>query len=244
MSSASSDPHISSLDERPLSGYRGVSVAAVLAGLLGVASALALVHPLLWIVPLVTIVVALVALRAIQRDGSNLTGSGLALCGLALALLFGLWAPARLLSRQWQLYHQAQVYADEWLELIRQGKLHEAHQLALQPVERQPAGTKLEPIYGQSEQLTKRYKTFYSESPLKKMAAAADKASYHFLGGDGIAPPEHSTEQVALKYEMQYENAAQARSQTIRVVLDREETENGSFVWRISEIADPNRVRN
>src|SRR5688500_10904316 len=99
--STSDQPHVSSLDETALASYQGVSIMAVLALLLGVASALALVHPFLWVVPPVAVVLSILAIRAIDAPDSNLTGRRLAIAGLALALLFGLWAPSRVLTRQW-----------------------------------------------------------------------------------------------------------------------------------------------
>ena len=47
---------------------------------------------------------------------------------MALALLFGTWAPARYLSRQHWLVGIARTYADTWVELVRQKNLQEAHQ--------------------------------------------------------------------------------------------------------------------
>lgn len=242
MSFASSDPQISSLDEKPLTGYRGISVAAVLTLALGIASSLALVHPFLWVVPLITIVTAVAALRAISIEGSNLTGRGLALAGMSLALLFGLWAPTRVISRQWQLYHQGQVFAEEWLDLVRAGKLQEAHQLALPRAERQPPGTKLETVYEQSEDLKKRFKNFFAEKPVKTMAARGDQATYAYAGGMGVSPREFLTEHIALGYTMRYEDNGQPRTQPLRIVLDRDESDTSRFYWRVREIADLNRA--
>ncbi|MCP3691327.1 MAG: hypothetical protein GY917_03950, partial [Planctomycetaceae bacterium] len=70
-------------------GYRAVSRSAVIALLLGVSSALAPVYIVFWVFPLATITVAVLALRGINRVDSNLTGRGLPLTRLLLALSFG-----------------------------------------------------------------------------------------------------------------------------------------------------------
>lgn len=242
MSFASSDPHVSSLDEKPLTGYRGISVAAVLTLVLGSASALALVHPLLWVLPPLTVAVAVVALRAIDAEGSMLTGRGLALAGMSLALVFGLWAPARVLSRQWQLYRQARVFADEWFELVRTGKLPEAHQLSLPHADRQLPGTLLSSVYEKSLDAGAKLKSFYEEKPAKTIAALGDRATYRFRAGAGIAPREFITEHIALDYVVTYEEDGREKTLPVRIVLDRDEGDNGRFRWRVRAINDPNRI--
>jgi hypothetical protein len=69
--------------------YVAINNAAVIAALLGVASALALFSPLLLIVPLAGIIVAIVSWRQIANSNGTETGKLLALLGLLLSLLIG-----------------------------------------------------------------------------------------------------------------------------------------------------------
>jgi hypothetical protein len=240
----SMETHVTSLDEKPLAGYRGVSVTAVLALILGVASILALVHPLLWVVPPVAVVVALIAIRAIDAPDSNLTGRSLALVGLAIALVFGLWAPSRAITRQAKLFSQARVYADEWFELVRAGKLHEAHQLTLAPIERQKPGASLEAAYSASANLEKMNKDFWNDTPLMRdISSLKDQARYEYAGGEGISPKEFVTEHIALNYVMRYTESGNEFAVPIRIALDRSATaEQNKYTWRIRGVIDPNRV--
>lgn len=128
--------------------YRAICPSAVGALLLGAASAAALAHPGLWIVPAVAVAVSLWALRTIAVRKNELIGRRAALLGLALAVLFGAWAPARLVSRQSRLYATAKSQADAWLALIREDKLYEAYELHLKPADRQPADVSLAERYG------------------------------------------------------------------------------------------------
>lgn len=242
MSFASSDPHVSSLDDSPVLGYRRISVSAVIALVLGIASALALVHPFLWTVPAAAVVVAIFALRAIANESSMLTGRGLALTGLALALVFGMWAPARTLSRQWQLYHQARVFADEWLALVHEGKLYEAHQLTVPHAERQIANADLAPIYEQSADVKAGYDRFFSERPAKTLARLGKRATYTYIGGAGISPREFITEHIALDYRVVYEEGGRERTLPIRIVLDRDQGPDQEYRWLIRAVNDPNAV--
>ena len=69
--------------------YVALSHLAIVAVLLGLASALALFGWLLLVVPLVGIVFAIVAIRQINDSSGTQSGRGLAIAGLILCLLFG-----------------------------------------------------------------------------------------------------------------------------------------------------------
>lgn len=70
-------------------GYVAVNHAAVLAAFLGLASLLALFHPLLLIVPVAGVIIAIVALAQIRDSSGTQTGRPLAITGLVLAVLLG-----------------------------------------------------------------------------------------------------------------------------------------------------------
>ncbi len=241
MSSASHEPHVSSLDEKAVTTYRSISVTAVLALLFGCASALALVHPFLWVIPAVAVVTAIFALRAIANEGANLAGRGLAIAGLILALFFGGWAPTRIVTRQWHLYRQARPYADQWLELLRAGKIYEAHQLMQAADERQKPGTSLEVFYKNSADARKQLDGTFELRPALTMRTLAGDATYEYQGGDGVSPEDPGrTELVALRYLMRYREHGLDKETPIRVVLRRSVShEPGDFYWSIRGVVDP-----
>lgn len=88
MHASHSDPSITPVDHEP-AGYRPVSVPAIAALVLGALSALALVSPLLFVVPLVAVAVAVAALADVEREGAAKAGRLAAVAGLALAVGFG-----------------------------------------------------------------------------------------------------------------------------------------------------------
>jgi hypothetical protein len=69
--------------------YRPVSGLALAALVLGASSAVALVSPLFFVVPLVAVAVAVAALADVGRDGAAKAGRFAAVAGLALAAGFG-----------------------------------------------------------------------------------------------------------------------------------------------------------
>src|SRR5262245_19325981 len=109
--------------------YRQLNVTALLAFLAGLASSVALIHPLLVVVPIATIVLAIVALRAISAAEGRFSGSGLAIAGLALALLFLGWSISGGVLHRWAMRRHAREFVDDWLNLLTSGELRFAHQL-------------------------------------------------------------------------------------------------------------------
>ncbi len=69
--------------------YRTVSASAIFALVLGLFSAVAFAHPLLWALPLVAAGLAIAALVRIAQQPHELIGRKAALIGLAAAVLFG-----------------------------------------------------------------------------------------------------------------------------------------------------------
>ena len=115
--------------------YHAVSRWAPLTLVLGMLSALALAHPLLWAFPLAAIMAAWAGLRQISSD-AGYVGRGMILLGLSLALFFGLLTPAKHVSRQLLLSREARRVLVDWVGLVRQGRIEEAHQWTLAPADR------------------------------------------------------------------------------------------------------------
>ncbi len=82
------DPAIDSRADRPVAGYHALSALAVGSLTLAVLSVMVFVNRSLAVVPLTAIVLGVMALRRIVRTPQELTGSGLAWSGIALAAFF------------------------------------------------------------------------------------------------------------------------------------------------------------
>jgi len=105
----------SGISELDVPEYRSLSGLSVVALLLGLASPLALLSPILVIVPLACVAVALLALAKIANSGSGLTGAALARSGLVLAIVFGVALPVRALVRNELLIRQVDPVARDWM---------------------------------------------------------------------------------------------------------------------------------
>lgn len=86
-----------------LGEYRAVNVLAVTALVLGVASWMSLLHPLLYLLPVCAIAIGAIALLQIRRSNGTQSGAVLAGLGALLALALGGWALASNLSGHYQV---------------------------------------------------------------------------------------------------------------------------------------------
>jgi hypothetical protein len=119
----------SSLESVDDDKYSQLSPLAVIALLLGMASLLALVGPLFFLVPAAAIGLALLALGKIRQSDGALVGAGMARVGLALATICLVAALVRGEVRDRMLMDQAGAVAQRWLELMTAGDVASARAL-------------------------------------------------------------------------------------------------------------------
>ncbi|MFV1968397.1 MAG: DUF4190 domain-containing protein [Pirellulaceae bacterium] len=140
------DAPFSSDEVDALTDYEPVDRLALASLFFGIASVAALIHPLLWILPILSVVMAFCALRRMAAQDRQ-TGRRPAVTGLALALLFGSCAMTWMLSVDVVLSRESRKCCDTWLEMLREGKVYEAHQLTLDFDARLTTDAPIEKIY-------------------------------------------------------------------------------------------------
>ena len=168
-----------------LGEYRSLQSLAVLTLVLGILSCLALFRTMFWIVPLVTLILGVIALRLLAANPEKI-GRKAAIWGMALALLFGAWAPSRYFSRQWWLAGQARTYADAWMELVQQKKLKEAHQLhGRQETSERARGSRWTSTIGTISTRRPNYDAFFAAEPLKTFSELTGAVQVEFERTEG-----------------------------------------------------------
>ncbi len=186
-------------EEQPLAQYRSVAPLAVLAVVLGVASALVLTTPLLAPLPVAAIVVAIAALRAIAAARGQLAGRGAAIAGLYLATFFLGFGLSRHLGRQSELEKVARGMADVFLNLLQDGKPREAHQFRLTPSSRITAPEAIAEHYEKNSEAAGELRTFASSAVIKDLIARGREADVRFEGVSS-ATRDGKTDMLVLKY--------------------------------------------
>jgi hypothetical protein len=228
-------------DERPageaaeLGTYRSLQSLAVLTLVLGVLSCLALFSRLFWIVPLVTLILGVAALRLLAANPEKI-GRKAAIWGMALALLFGAWAPSRQLSRQWWLAGQARTYADAWMELVRQKKLREAHQLHGGVGQRVGEGVSLDEYYRKDRYAQLNYDAFFVAEPLKTFSELTGAVQVEFERIEG-SESSLGSDSVTVRYRVTYDRDGQQQVLPIRVILKRKlDDRTGDYQWFVESV--------
>jgi hypothetical protein len=124
--SAAFSPAFHDDDAEQTTGYRTLSVLAIISLVFGVLSWVALFHPLLIVVPLLGIGVAILALRQISTNPNVIAGRGAALAGLTLCVA-SLVAPTSrdMIFREIRT-SQAKSTSRTFLELVTAGNMDEA----------------------------------------------------------------------------------------------------------------------
>lgn len=134
MATPSSSPHAELRDiEQPLDDYRPVSALAIAGLLLGLCSVLALIHPVLWLVPLSGVLFDWWALRRMAVASPPLLGRKAALVGMTLSLIFGLSGPIQYWVHCRALRAEAIELADEWFTALRENRPDYAFRLTHRP---------------------------------------------------------------------------------------------------------------
>jgi hypothetical protein len=220
---------LSSIDDDHLVTYRPVSRIAVASAVAGFSSVLALISPVLWFIPIVAILLAVVALVRISRHEA-MWGVSFALAGIVLACLFGSWSATRLLTRQHIMFAHAQEFADDWFEQIRHGHLKEAHQLTLPYYERASAGVNLASYYRESEEQLSIFEAYFTQSPLAEMKRAGEDAEYRFEGTDRATTVGRS-DHLTLRYLFIPQDPQGALP--IHITLARERWESDEAAWYV-----------
>lgn len=110
-------------------GYRPVSKVAVAAVVAGLLSSLALMTPMLWILPLLGIAVAIVGLADVTRSGTEKAGRAAALVGLALSVGFGAQAVTAAVVSRTITESRVRAVASMWLDALRENRLADAQSM-------------------------------------------------------------------------------------------------------------------
>ncbi len=223
----SESPTLTPPTEADLVEYGAISPMAIVALLLGLASALALTTLLLLIVPVIALLVASLALRQIARSEGALIGRTAAIAAIALALLFSSLAISLTVSRGAVLRSEAQEFGESWMQLARNGELHRAHQLHLLAAKRQLPGTSLSHYYVNNSEAQADVDLLFSQPPLKEIIAAPEEAEFE-LQNSQFARYE-GAEHVILSYEM---NSPESKHLRFNLIVERASTDAGG-TWRV-----------
>jgi len=173
----------SSLDAE-VAQYRPFCGLAVVAAAIGVLSALALLAPLFWFLPVLGVVLSAAALHRIAAADPVPVGRTAALAGLGLSLLFAVSAPTDFYYYRWHLRDEASRFGLLWLDLLTTGQPEKACQV-MQPAElRQPLDDKLWAHYPSGSEEREMLEGFVARRAVHALLLLRDRATVRYFDTD------------------------------------------------------------
>ncbi len=231
---AAGESYMVELPEDDLETYRTLTPWALVSLLLGLLSALALLSPLLWILPLGAVVSAGIALSAIHAYAPRIIGRNLALVGLALGLIFGVTAPTRLASRDYWLKVRAKQAVDEWLAFLNHGEGEKAYMVSVSQFFRQPLDASLAHAIQSEPETQRQYNDYLSHPDIKALLDA--RGTIQVISREAtVVEPENNNDVVACKYEIHLQHDGQTMEMTIytSVECSPDRATAGETVYRV-----------
>ena len=170
MTDSSTDSNYDATDYDATEGtdeaYRSLSVMALVAMVLGIASPLVFAAPLLLILPLLALTCSVLALRRIAASPDVLTGRALAQIGLLLALTCLTAVGVKGYVAKQLLARQTEPIARQWIDFVVKGNTAESYLMTFAPVTRSD----------QRERLASTTSSAEGETPQQKLASYAEQS--------------------------------------------------------------------
>jgi len=212
--------------------YRAMSVSAVAGLILGLLSAVALVDPLAWLIPLGGVLLCVLALQRIARAAPALIGRKAALAGLVLSVLFGTAAVADRMTYRALMRSEGQRFARLWFDLLAQRDPKKAFQLTLAPRERHPLDEGLTQFYREGPRWH-RMLLDYVERPVVRTLLALGKNAVVRYYGTGGQETEGQRDKLYQVFAVTFDDAGRKTTFCVGLTLHRIELENGQAVWQV-----------
>ncbi len=226
------DVHISDSQDAELAAYRSISGLAIIGLILGLLAPLAMVDPVLWLLPIPGVIVNWMALRRIRFAGPSMMGRKIAILGAAISLAFLAAAPA-----EWFVYRkivrdEARQFADMWFRYLAHDEPQMAYQLTIAPRSRQPLNDQLLSYYQSNRDLSQQLESYANGSPVRSLLALGPRAQVRFYQTIDQTRGE-ALDQIAVCYAVTYDEQGEKTSFFVLLQLIHGVLPDGRADWRI-----------
>lgn len=181
-------------DELPAD--RPVRISGFLALGLGILSGCVVFSMVFLPLPILTLIVAGIALRPSARGVP--VGRSAAYAGAVLAIFFGSWGWSQVITRNKALQQQATRFAQDWLAILQQGDAELALELTQPPEMRLSEEMPLDVFYQQNETAQENLQGF-SERPLVPIVLAGGESLRWELAERPIVTRQKSGDEVIVR---------------------------------------------
>lgn len=221
--------------EEDLGDYRAVSAMAVIGVVLGILSATAFIHPLLWLLACIAVIVNAVALRQLAESNSRLLGRKAALAGMAVSLIFTIAAPTQFLIHRHMLSREAVGVAREWFGYFRDNRPEMAFSMSHYPMSKEARERLPMPARGESGSAMRPIRDFLREPQVDLMLKLGKRAHIRFFETEEVWSGGNM-EGVREIYVVTVGENAQPTSFFIRLGVTRSrDLATGEWQWQVTK---------
>ena len=241
-------PHWSSVEAEERIVYRSLSRLAIASLVFGVLSFLAIFTAAAWVLSVLAVGLGVAGVRAIAREEAALTGRRAALWGISLGILFGAWGLTSFYTDQWLTWRQSRELASHFLELVREGEIHQAHQIHVSHLERVPPGTPWGDHYDLSDAAnavelgalmdkeerspTEELRVMFEQRPLSTIVDWAKNARIHY---DGRVFLQQTGDRWGHRYTLVHEESGEKLEITVLTARTFDE-ESQTYYWNVDAV--------
>lgn len=199
-------------------GYRTISVLAIVSLVLGIASPLSLIAPLLFAIPICGAALAFLAMRRIAASDGALIGRAAAAIGLALSIASVTAAYSRTTLTQELLSRQARVEALEWCRLLQLGSIEGALQLTSSSIQHPPPPLPDAP----ADESPSPLETFRTDPVVKLLLGPGHGETVKYVQDTAFDPGTGGSARIQQQFTVSAAaDAGQTSPTTIEIVMQR-----------------------
>jgi len=141
------------------------------------------------------------------------------------------WGLSRQWSRQAVLVHEAQQFAEGWLDLVRQGKQQRAHQMTVPADARLHSDQSIAEFYQSNKEVGESLQAMFGHEPLQSLSKMGGAGSLRLKSVAGHWQ-RGFTDEIVLQYWIGT-HAADKPEQSLWITVQRVGAENQPPDWRI-----------
>lgn len=161
--------------------YRPVSSMAVLCFCLSVVSALSFAHPVLWLLPAATLVLALATSARLEKARQEYAGQLLAKVAVLLSLAFGIGAPTKYAVEWWIISGEAHRFADRYLDTVLANQVKTSFVSMLPPPQRVGLEDNVDQLIRRHAAL---YRNYLMDPVVQTFRGKVEQAQVTYVGQD------------------------------------------------------------
>ena len=196
---------------------RAISPWAILSAVLALAGPVAWIHPLLWTVPFLAVVVGAAALAQIKQHAAGLVGHSAAWLGVLVGVVCGIGAPLSYAAHHVLSEREARRVGLLWFAYLRDDEPQKAQQLMEHPRKRLGPNDRIWDHLREDELARERFDKFVRRPLIRTLLALDGRANVRFYESEGSQSGKR-LEVFHQRFAVTWED--EQRRQTLLVRLD------------------------